>query len=217
MKKHKIAYLLWFTGFVLLVCSIILGYNISDAVKQSGLLAFQHANPPFNSILFFSFAFFFPVGILFLFVGGIKLCHKQGLRLIVFIVLALLLSLIMLSWPAIVGRTMLPMYFGFSGLIMLSLIMLVIWQWAHYRHRASHGIRRALDFKALGYFCFALAAWNTCGMLSLPGYGIYPDVFQQQFNYNFIVGQAKVIMLYFILAWLFTFIGMRIAWKASSG
>lgn len=217
MTKHNITYILWLFGILLLVSSIILGYQISADIKQLGLAAFQQADSPLNSIMFFSFAFFFPIGILFLFVGGIKLCHKQGLNLVIFIVMAVVLSFIMLSWPAIVGRNMLPMYFGISGIIMLSLIILTVWQWAHYRHRASHGIRRALDFKALGYFCFALAAWNTCGMLSLPGYGIYPDIMQQQFNYNFVVGQAKVIMLYFILGWAFTLVGMRLAWKASTG
>ena len=215
MRKRNSFYILFVTGTVLLVLSTIMGLLLDDEIKATDLKAFQASQGVVGNIRFFSFALFFPTGVLCLFLAGILLSHKQKIRLLYMLLTMSVLIVFMVSWPAVVGREHVPAYFGVGGIVMLILIVLVAWQWSHYRHHVHHDMRRALDFKALGYFCFALAAWNTCGTLGLPGYGIYPEQMQQHFNQEFVVGQAKVVMLYFVMAWLFTLIGMRIAAKVS--
>ena len=215
MKKRQIFYVLFYSGILLLIISIVLGFTIDDEIRHINLQDFQRKNGLVGNLRFFSFALFFPLGIMLMLSGGVLLCHKQKSRALFLLIAMLVLTVIMVSWPALVGRTHSPLYFGTGGVIMLCLIVMVVWYWSHYRHHVHHDMQHALDFKALGYFCFALAAWNVCGTLGLPGYGIYPEKMQQAFNQGFVTGQAKVVMIYFILAWFFTLMGMRIAAKAS--
>ncbi len=215
MKANRLFYILFAAGIILLALSVVLGYSIDADVKRLGLTTYHEKQGLTGSVLFFSFALFFPAGIVLLSVAGLQLCQEQKSRVISAVIITFVLSIFMVSWPAIVGRQHVPGYFGIGGIIMIVLIVLTAWYWSQYRQRVSNEMRSAIDFKALGYFCFALAAWNTCGTLGLPGYGIYPDKMQVQFNHEFVTGQAKVVMLYFVLAWLFTFIGMRRAAKAA--
>ena len=41
-----------------------------------------------------------------------------------------------------------------------------------------------------------------CGVAGMPGYALYPERSLEVNAYPFIIGQVKVLMLYFVLAWL---------------
>ena len=66
----------------------------------------------------------------------------------------------------------------------------------------------SLNLRGLAYFCFALATWNSCGAGGLPGFALYPQTVIATHSQAFLIGQFKVIMFYFILAWLFLLISL---------
>jgi len=115
----------------------------------------------------------------------------------------------MTVWPMIVGRQQSPLYFGTGGVVLLILISLVSWYWAKQRQQAAIEQQRDIDLKGLAYFCFAMATWNSCGAAGMPGYAIYPEQVVANQAGLFVTQQFKVVMLYFILAWLFTFLRER--------
>jgi hypothetical protein len=72
----------------------------------------------------------------------------------------------------------------------------------------------ALDLQAIGYFCFALAAWNSCGFGSVPSFALFPEKMIALGTRDFAVGQLKSIMAFFVLGWLFTMLGFFKASRA---
>ena len=93
--------------------------------------------------------------------------------------------------------------------VRLHLVCMVVsfWYWSKCRATLTQQARLVSDIKALGYLCFGLAAWNTCGLASMPSLGLYPETMLAQGMRPFAIGQAKAIMAYFVLGWLFTALG----------
>ena len=61
----------------------------------------------------------------------------------------------------------------------------------------------------MGYLCFALAAWNLCGVGVIPGMALYPEKMLALEPRFFAVAQMKAVMAFFLLGWIFTVIGIR--------
>ena len=89
------------------------------------------------------------------------------------------------------------------------LIILYAWYWSAYRAGLEDKLRRASDFQAMGYLSFALAAWNLCGVNSIPGLAMYPEKMLTLEPRFFAVAQLKAVMAFFVLGWLFTVIGIK--------
>ena len=111
-------------------------------------------------------------------------------------------SLFIVIWPFIVGAENSPLYFGFNGGLLLIMIFSVGWFWAKSRIMAQSSRRLIVDLRGLSYLFFALATWNLCGAVGMPGYALYPERSLAVNAYPFIIGQVKGVMLYFVLAWL---------------
>jgi len=111
--------------------------------------------------------------------------------------------------PALFGRHNSPLYFGVGGVLILALYLGVLWHWARHRQTLEPGARGAADLQALGYLCFAAAAWNACGSGGMPGFALYPERVLELGTGALATGQLKAVMAFFVLGWLLTLLAFR--------
>ena len=94
------------------------------------------------------------------------------------------------------------------------MFLLTLGLWGRYRASLPPQARSASDLQAVGYFCFALAAWNSCGVGGMPGFALYPDRMQQLETHFIAVVNLKAAMAFFVLGWLFTFLSFYRTWRS---
>lgn len=209
MDRKKLTILFCGIGIFIFGSIFVLGNQIQEPVKAFGLHKYIQEHGPKGGITFVMFAFAFPLGILAFIFAGLIASHAKLAEYVKAFVMVHVLASLMTVWPMIVGRHQSPLYFGTGGVILLLLITGVCWYWARQRLVAAIEQRRNIDLKGLAYFCFAMATWNSCGAAGMPAYAIYPDLVVANNMGLFVTQQFKVVMIYFILAWLFTFLHER--------
>lgn len=196
---------LYLLGAGVLIALFFIGPRLDAVIRPSGLHAYLQQAANIDLLMFFIFAFAFPAGLLLCALGALSLRGAGWRRMgLAFVLLLPLIALSML-WPAWLGRAHSPLYFGAGGAILVLLIIAVSWYWQRLHSSADHP---AHYLRGLAYFCFALATWNSCGAGGLPGFALYPQTVIDTHNQAFLIGQYKVIMIYFILAWLFLLISL---------
>ena len=65
------------------------------------------------------------------------------------------------------------------------------------------------DLQGAGYLCFAISAWNLCGIGGMPSFALEPTRMLALGSRSFAVGQMKVVMALLVLGWFFTALGYR--------
>ena len=193
---------------------LFLGGSIESELTTHGLKSLEARRDPVMGLILL-FAFGFPLGMVFTLVGALLISNtgKQSVMPYFFTGFALVILSALL--PQIFGPGTGGIYFGSGGVIIMIAIVISFWFWAEERSRQPIDERNSGDLKALGYLCFGLAAWNTCGLASMPSFGLFPELMIQQEMRPFAVGQAKSIMAYFVIGWLLTAAGMFV--KAKTG
>lgn len=201
-------------GVVVMLVMVLLGYAIDDDLRTYGMKVLQERNDPVMGLVFL-FAFGFPLGVVAVIAGALLMCNTSAKRVIAMTLSgALLVSLAVLT-PAVFGREINHAYFGSGGMIIAACMVVSFWYWSRYRVVLSRQAKNEADIKALGYLCFGLAAWNTCGLATMPSFGLYPDTMIAQGMRPFAIGQAKAIMADFVLGWVFTAWGFYLSAKLS--
>lgn len=208
MRQNTTVKLIFLLGLGLLLVTLLMGYSIDGDLKRMGLTVYQQQSGTVGLIKFLLFAFGYPLGLLVLFVAAILMSAHSRFQYLRLLLLLVALSLIIVIVPTVFGREHSAGYFGTGGITILILVSLTAWFWGRYRRALSHEMRTAADLKALGYYCFALAAWNICGYAGMPGFAAYPDKLIEFDSLAFSLGQLKVVMAYFVVGWLFTLVGM---------
>ena len=205
-EKSKI---LFYIGVILMISTVVLGEFIQDSVETLGLKGYMEAGPEENKFFMLFFAFGFPLGIGLVMVASIMsgLGSKTTIRW--FLATAFTGVFLTLLIHVVLGTSHSPVYFGVGGVIIMALIIAYAWYWSAYRAGLDDKLRRASDFQAMGYLCFALAAWNLCGVGSIPGMAMYPEKMLTLEPRFFAVAQLKAVMAFFVLGWLFTVIGVK--------
>ena len=198
--------ILFCVGAVLMVAMMFLGYSIEDELTTQGMRALEERRDPLMGFVFL-FAFGFPLGIVALLAGALMMCKTRAVRVFAMIIGSVLLVSLAALVPTVFGRETSGAYFGTGGITILIAIVVSFWYWAQYRAGLNAAAKNVADIKALGYLCFGLAAWNTCGLASVPSFGLYPEIMLEQGMRPFAIGQAKAIMAYFVLGWVFTAVG----------
>lgn len=198
---------LFSAGAVIMVTMMLLGYSIEDELTAYGMKVLEERHDPIMGLVFL-FAFGFPLGIVTTLAGGLIMSKTPVFRVAVIATGALGLVSLAALVPAVFGRELSGAYFGSGGITILIAMVVSFWYWAQYRAGLREAVRNAADIKALGYLCFGLAAWNTCGLASLPSFGLDPQTMIAQGMQPFAIGQAKAVMAYFVLGWLFTAVGL---------
>lgn len=203
---------IFIAGAALMLAMMLLGYSIEGDLQAHGMKALEARKDPIMGLVLL-FAFGFPLGVVAMLAGALLICRENTSRVIAAIISgAIIISLAALV-PAVFGRETGGVYFGTGGVLILVCMVVSFWYWAQYRATLSDTAKKAADFKALGYLCFGLAAWNSCGLASMPSFGLFPEIMLEQGMRPFAVGQAKAIMADFVLGWVFTAIGLYKAAK----
>jgi len=206
VAQNRKGMVLFFAGAAVMVAMMFLGYSIEEELTTVGMRALEERRDPVMGLVFL-FAFGFPLGIVAVLAGALLMCQVRVAKVLAIVISGSLLVSLAALVPTIVGRETGGWYFGAGGISILTAIVVSFWYWAQYRAGLNGSAATAADIKALGYLCFALAAWNTCGLASLPSFGLYPETMLAQGMRPFAVGQAKAIMAYFVLGWVFTAAG----------
>lgn len=121
---------------------------------------------------------------------------------------AFITPLLMVAVPPLFRGVPSPLYFGVGGTSIMVLMLATSWQWGRRRACATMAERRGLDLQGLGYLCFGLAAWNTCGIGGMPGFALYPEKMARAGTHLLVAGNFKIVMAYFVLGWLLTTLGL---------
>ncbi|MEN8171019.1 MAG: hypothetical protein ABFS08_12425 [Pseudomonadota bacterium] len=202
------------TGALLMVGVLFLGSSIESELMSHGLKILEERRDPVMGLILL-FAFGFPLGIVFTLVGALLISNTSTKAVVSYFFVGFMLVILTALVPQIFGPHTGGIYFGSGGVIIMIAMVISFWFWAQYRSKQQVEDRKSSDLKALGYVCFGLAAWNTCGLASMPSFGLFPELMIKQGMRPFAVGQAKAIMAYFVIGWLLTAAGMYLNAKSN--
>jgi len=116
--------------------------------------------------------------------------------------IGILLAIILGSMAGIITHH--QFVFGIGGSIILLLFIGILWLWAQDRVLLKDKAAKAADLKLTGYVFILIAAWFTCGIASQP--------FLKAFV-GFEPSSPLHIMIFFVLGWLFLFLGYYVSRK----
>lgn len=215
MSNNRAGVLVFFVGLVVMVLSAIMGKIIQSQLTELGIAAYQQAYGATGMVPAFVFFFGFPVGLVICLVGAVAMRRRLSGSIWSYALLAIPAVGIVVLVPTAFGRELSADYFGIGGVSILLLAAASIYYWGSYRARQPANRHAALDLQAIGYLCFALAAWNSCGFGSVPSFALFPEKMIELGTRDFAVGQLKSIMAFFFLGWLFTTLGFFKAARAA--
>ncbi len=205
---------LYIAGTILMVLATLTGKIIQEDLARLGAQGFLESGDPAMAMAMFFFIFAFPVGVGVSLSGAMLMGGRAKSKPMLFIALALFSIAIVMFIHKILGVSHSPAYFGVGGISIMILIAISVWYWGKYRAQVSGVSRKAIDLQAIGYLFFALTAWNLCGVGGPPGFALYPEKMLTLEPKFFAVAQLKVVMAFFVIAWLFTALGFKTATNA---
>ncbi len=214
MSNKRAGVLVFFAGLTIMALSAIMGKVLQSQLYEVGITGFQQAHGMTGMIPAMVFFFSFPVGLVICLMGAVTMSKSLTGRVWPFALLAIPGIAVVILVPLIFGRELSPSYFGIGGVSILVLAAATVYYWGSYRARQPASRHAALDLQAIGYLCFALAAWNICGFGSAPSFALFPEKMIALGSREFAVGQLKSVMAFFVLGWLFTVLGFFNASRA---
>ena len=198
---------MFFTGLALMALSAVMGKIVQPDLAELGIDGLLRARGMPGMVPAMIFFFAFPLGLVVSLVGAAGMRRTFHARTWLFALLAVPAIAVVVLVPQLFGREPSPEYFGSGGLAILVLAGATIYYWGSYRARQPASRHAALDLQAVGYLCFALAAWNTCGVGGAPSFALAPEKMLALEARDFAVGQLKSVMAFVVLGWLFTALG----------
>jgi hypothetical protein len=209
MKKKFPGVIIFCIGSLLMIMATITGKMVIPEASKLGAAAYWHTSQILEKVLFAFFALGFPLGSVIMLIGAKYFSEPVKKKLFLFIASAFGITLLPVLIILIFGINTSPLFFGFGGSIITLLFLLVGWNWGEFRAGLSKDEKKATDFQMLGYLFFALAAWQICAVGGVPGFALYPEKMIAFESQPIAVAQMKITMVTFILAWVFTLLGLR--------
>lgn len=206
-SNQRTCNLLFLLGACIAVGCVLLGYVLEDTIKNTSLDALRQQSPK-DMGLFFVFAFGTPLGFVIMLVSAMWYSAKRFSNIGVYAASAAAFLSFIILIPHAFGREISATYFGMGGYIILACIIVTFWFWKKYRSALTTSQKAPVDLQAMGYLCFAMAAWNLCGFGAAPSFALYPEKMIEYGTQPFAVGQLKAIQAYLVCGWLFTTMGM---------
>jgi hypothetical protein len=207
MSNNRAGVLIFFFGLAVMALSAVMGKVMESQLYELGIAGLQARHGEAGMVPAMVFFFSFPVGLVICLIGAVTLRRSLGARIWPYALLAIPAIAIVVLVPMVFGRELSARYFGAGGVLILLLAAATIYYWGSFRARQPANRHGALDLQAIGYLCFALAAWNSCGFGSVPSFALFPEKMIALGTRDFAVGQLKSIMAFFVLGWLFTALG----------
>jgi hypothetical protein len=214
MSNRRAGILVFLAGLTVMALSAIMGKVLQSRLFELGMTGFQQDHGLTGMVPAMVFFFGFPVGWVICLMGAVTMSKSLAGRVWPFALLAIPGIAVVILVPMIFGRGLSASYFGIGGTLILVLSAATVYYWGSYRARQPGSRHAALDLQAIGYLCFALAAWNSCGFGSVPSFALFPEKMIALGSRDFAVGQLKSIMAFFVLGWLFTMLGFFKASRA---
>lgn len=214
MSNKRAGVLVFFAGLTVMALSAVMGKVLQSRLFEVGITGFQQDHGIAGMVLAMVFFFSFPAGLVICLMGAVTMSKSLTGRVWPFALLAIPGVAVVILVPMVFGRELSASYFGIGGVSILVLSAATIYYWGSYRSRQPGSRHAALDLQAIGYLCFSLAAWNTCGFGSVPSFALFPEKMIALGSRDFAVGQLKSIMAFFVLGWLFTMLGFFKASRA---
>lgn len=215
MNSQRLGHWFFVIGLVIVIGSILAGGLIQDELERLGDQAFLTRHGAAGWLVFLSFGFGFPLGIAVCASGMFMASESSTGKRVMFILTALLIALSAILVPGIAGRAMSPHFFGTGGYIILLLALATIWLWGQHRASLPPQARIGADLQGAGYLCFAIVAWNLCGLGGMPSFALDPEKMLATGSRGFAIGQMKSIMVALVAGWLLTAAGYRKILQAS--
>ena len=206
----------FFAGLFVMVAAVLTGNSIQPEVGRLGMDVFLAQHGVGGWLEFPLFAFGFPLGLVICAIGLFVASGGKGAGLFPFGLVLLIAALLPLLAPLLLGRQPGTTFFGTAGYLLLSLTVITLWLWGRDRAALQQTQRRASDFQGAGYACFAMAAWNLCGVGGMPAFALTPERMLATGTAAFATGQMKAVMLLLLLGWLLTLFGYYHAGRSRS-
>jgi hypothetical protein len=218
VTAHQRKGTVWFgAGIALMVFVTALGkWSLQPALSEIGIHAYREMYGDRGMLRFLLFAVGFPLGAGMCLIGAMRWSETSCRRTLSFAALAVVAAFTSVLVPVLFGTGASPVYFGTGGVLILALVAAVFWFWGRQRARLPEVLRGAADLQACGYLWFAVAAWNLCGVGSMPSYALDPLKMIRFGSQAFATGQMKVVMLNLVLGWTFSVLGFRRALLAAA-
>jgi hypothetical protein len=147
--------------------------------------------------------FSFQLGIYFTALGILKLLPVKKVYFRSFLICGLV-------WLLFAGIPKLPytgkLFYALFGLIILILVVSLFIYWYKYQKKTNETINNSTYFIIIGYVFFALASWDVCG-LGTTGRILHIEDAIKSGTQGLIITQTTKIMIEFVLAWFFSFLG----------
>ena len=209
LKRHKqiIGSIVLAIGIIMLVSSIIVKNYLYPIIKEIGVIEHLRNADLRENILYTIFKAGFPLGAGIIIVGAGILSDAHRKRIWWYAWLIILVALIISIIPKIFGREYSQGYFDITGIFITLLFLLFSWYWSRNRHKLDDKFQIAADLKMAGYIFFLLAGWQFCVLWEMPIFLSNPEKIIQFQTLPLAIGQAKLIMVLFIIGWIFTIIG----------
>jgi len=196
-----------------MAASVIIGNGIQDDMRRLGIVAYAAQFGAIGWLRFLFFAFGFPVGLA---IGSLGVMifegpSRKGLLYLGGPVLGSAASAILV--PSVAGSQASPLFFNVGGWFILAFVVATMWLWGARRAKLPAASRFALDLHGTGHLCFAIAAWNLCGVGGMPSFALAPEIMVATGSQAFAVGQMKTVMVLLVVGWALTAFGSYISNK----
>ena len=176
-----------------MVMAVVTGNILQADITTLGIDNYLSRNGASGWGLFMLFAFGFPAG-LAVSVTGLLATSENRIRRILFLGILLFLACLMpVITQKLTGTDRSADLFGIAGYILMFLIVITMWHWSVYRSQLNKGLRLGADLQGAGYTCFAIAAWNLCGVGGMPSYALDPKYMITAGTTGFATGQMKAV------------------------
>lgn len=217
MYNSRTGVLVFFVGLAVMALSAVMGKVLQAQLYELGIDGILRSAGVTGMIPAMVFFFSFPIGLVVCLMGAVTMRRSLTGSVWMYALLAIPAVAVVVLVPMVFGRQLSANYFGIGGILILLLSAATIYYWGSYRARQPANRHGALDLQAIGYLCFALAAWNSCGFGSMPSFALFPEKMIALDAHGFAVGQLKSIMAFLVLGWLFSMLGFAKAAKVARG
>lgn len=106
------------------------------------------------------------------------------------------------------------MFFGIGGGVITVLFLLMIYWWLANRKKMKATTITFEDYRMIGYFFFAMATYNLCGLMGVSAFALQPEKMIQYGLQARAASYASHVLIELVLGWLFIFISY---YKAQKG
>jgi hypothetical protein len=199
MNRQKIGLILYWVGVIwAFVGGVIGGFSASSAMNSLTMAELNQTVWAMDGVLFPLYGLSPILGALIAGVGILLYSGTKGLTVWAFgigVLLAVVLAVM------ITEMGYFPPLFGIGGALILLFFFGIFWLWAKER-MAEGASSTAADLRLVGYAFMLIATWFTCGIGSQP--------FLKSFDGES-PGNPMTAMIFFVLGWLFLFLGQYIS------